>query len=630
MRPLLCCSLLAALVAGLTIALPYAVTIVPLPKIQQANLTSSEYDMIPVIAPAASGMLLRLLAGVITSPVGTLLARVLLNNNEIWRLRELSLQVPESVPHHPLPIHRVSLEVHQKHARLAKTKGGNAANANAANAARKKAGERPLRWSACQYHAAYVAGRTTPTAVAKAFLGALPRLEAAVGVIFTEVQRTAVLEQAAASGRRYASGRPLSVWDGVPVGVKEMIDVAGHVTGDGTYRGTAASPSRPRASMDDPMVGRMRQAGANIVGITTMTEWGVTPLGWSAHAQGPRNPHNHSHLSGGSSSGSAVAVALGLVPMAIGFDGGGSIRIPASLSGVYGLAATFTRIAFHKDAITSMTHAGPLAATLADTALAYGWLASAPPPPAHHTTTHAYGGEGPPPAHVHGWDSHESLEGVRVGIYRPWWDDSSAEVVTAADAALATLTSKGATLVPITIPNLRTLSLAHGIAISAEFSWAHDREMTNRWPIEPSTAIQLVLGRALTGVEVHAANRLRSWGIAHVGGLFKEQRLDAIITPTTSLTAPILPDDALPHGISDTALVVQLMKHIFLANLLGLPALSVPVGMGSASGLPIGVQLIGAWWEEATLLRIASALDADAAVPRPPISHLEALDAMLG
>ena len=72
------------------------------------------------------------------------------------------------------------------------------------------------------------------------------------------------------------------------------------------------------------------------------------------------------------------------------------------------------------------------------------------------------------------------------------------------------------------------------------------------------------------------------------------------------------------------------MKHIFLANLLGLPALSVPVGMGSASGLPIGVQLIGAWWEEATLLRIASALDADAAVPRPPISHLEALDAMLG
>lgn len=89
--------------------------------------------------------------------------------------------------------------------------------------------------------------------------------------------------------------------------------------------------------------------------------------------------------------------------------------------------------------------------------------------------------------------------------------------MAAADAALGRLVARGAVLVPITIPNLRALSLAHGLGIAAEFSWAHDREMTNGWPIEPSTAVQLMVGRAISGVEVLAAHRLRSWGMEYVG-----------------------------------------------------------------------------------------------------------------
>ena len=392
------------------------------------------------------------------------------------------------------------------------------------------------------------------------------------------------------------------------------------------------------------MVARMREAGAIIIGMTVMTEWGVTPLGWSVHAQGPTNPFNTNHLSGGSSSGSAVAVALGLVPMAIGFDGGGSIRIPAALSGVYGLAATYGRITFHTDPIASMIHAGPLAATLTDAALSYAWLASSSKSggAVTHTTSDGYGGDGPPPAHLDGWTPSErdeekgikarkdDLKGVRLGIFRDHFNDASKEVVDMADAAVEKLERRGATIVEIAIPNLHALQLSHGITISSEFSWAHDRETTNGWPIEPSTAIQLAIGRSLTAVEVHAANRLRSWGMEMINKLFESERLDAIVTPTVARTAPVLTSGMRASGASDTALVVELMKHIFLANLLGLPALSVPLGLGAETSLPIGLQLIGSWWEEGKLLRLAKALDADGSTPRPKLFHDDLDGLMVG
>jgi Asp-tRNA(Asn)/Glu-tRNA(Gln) amidotransferase A subunit family amidase len=385
------------------------------------------------------------------------------------------------------------------------------------------------------------------------------------------------------------------------------------------------------------MVARMRSAGAIIIGVTSMTEYGVTPLGWSAHAQGPRNPFRTGHFSGGSSSGSAVAVAVGLVPMAIGFDGGGSIRIPAALSGVVGLAATFGRIEYHAGAIVSMIKAGPLAATVADAALSYVWLAGGSDPLSgdatrlpSHTTSHGYGVDGPPQAHIHGWEQVSELSGMRIGLFPEWYDDAVPEVREQVHAAVHRLEALGVEVVQIRIPNMLALSLSHGITISSEFSWEHDRKFSDGWPLEPSTVIQLVLGRAISAVEVHAANRLRSWSMELIGGLFKEHRLDSIVTPTVGRTAPPLPPGAMSDGTSDTSVVVDLMKHIFLANLLGLPAISVPVGLGRETELPCAIQLIGEWWEEAKLLRLANALGADSeggALPRPPhfFSELDAL-----
>ncbi len=631
-----CWVAVAALAVALGAILPNVMTVIPLSAVSppSARLLDPTYDIEDVVAPAATGRTLQLLSLVISSPVlGPPIARLLLNQNGVHHIRELSQQVPPSVVHHPHPVVRLNADAHAEHARLAAASSDVLSAQRVGREARRARRADRAGWRLYDYRDAYLSGATTPSEVLHELIDvALPLAQNGFGAVFTEVHRDEVMEAARASSARWRAKAPLSIFDGVPVGIKEMIDVRGHLTGQGSWRGgrggerlpswrsgglrgggEAASlpdPAAPRdaAADDDPIVAKLRAAGAIIVGVTAMTEWGVTPLGWSAHAQGPRNPHNLSHYPGGSSSGSAVAVALGLVPVAVGFDGGGSIRIPAALSGVHGLAATFGRIDHRASPENSMIHAGPLAGSATDAALAYLLLASPQPGEA---AAPAYGGDGPPAAHLSGviGGGCAKLDGVRLGLFAPWADDASPEVASAFHSALARLSRSGAQVVPISIPNMRSLALSHGLAISAEFAWAVDRELTSGWPLEPSTAIQLVLGRAVTAAEVVAANRLRSWALEHVKSLFKEHRLDAIVTPTVSRTAPPMSAGAIADGESNTALVMALIKHIFLANLLGLPAVSAPIGLGASTRLPVGMQLIGEWWGEAKILRIACALD---------------------
>ncbi|KAF0701479.1 hypothetical protein As57867_008011, partial [Aphanomyces stellatus] len=181
-----------------------------------------------------------------------------------------------------------------------------------------------------------------------------------------------ILQEAHASTERYARGAPIGVLDGVPIAVKDELDVIGYATSAGTsffdeLNGIATADASP--------VARLRAEGAIIVGKTNMHEVGLGTFGINTHFGTPRNPYNDQHMTGGSSSGSAAAVAAGLVPLAIGCDGGGSIRIPAGLCGVVGLKATYMRIPFHFQAGPSMANVGPLAATVQDAALAYAIMA---------------------------------------------------------------------------------------------------------------------------------------------------------------------------------------------------------------------------------------------------------------
>jgi Asp-tRNA(Asn)/Glu-tRNA(Gln) amidotransferase A subunit family amidase len=189
--------------------------------------------------------------------------------------------------------------------------------------------------------------------------------------VFASVIDQDVLEQAYQSDKRHAIGRPLSVFDGVPVAFKDMISIDKHIMYNGKH------PKRGdwfTSSKDDIMVARFKNLGAIILGSTIMTEGGTSPLGYNSHFKGPFNPYALDRYSGGSSSGSAVAVACGLVPVAIGFDGGGSIRIPAAMSGVHGFAATFSRIPFDSAHESTMIKAGAFANSAHDVALAYAAL----------------------------------------------------------------------------------------------------------------------------------------------------------------------------------------------------------------------------------------------------------------
>ncbi|MEO7113737.1 MAG: amidase, partial [Polyangiaceae bacterium] len=163
-------------------------------------------------------------------------------------------------------------------------------------------------------------------------------------------------EEARASASRYKNKKPLGPLDGVPVVIKEETAVK-----DLPCRGGTSFFGDEPAERDATIVARLRAAGAIVIGISAMTEYGMSPLGQNAQRAMPKNPHNDSYVAGGSSTGSGVAVAVGLVPFAIGCDGGGSIRIPAAINGVFGIKPTWGRVSRTGDIFTgsSVAHLGP-------------------------------------------------------------------------------------------------------------------------------------------------------------------------------------------------------------------------------------------------------------------------------
>ncbi len=213
---------------------------------------------------------------------------------------------------------------------------------------------------------AYREGATTPREVMEKTLDCareLARQSPSMGPLL-DLATSDALEAAAEATARWKAGRPRGPLDGVPFAVKEQTAVRG------LPRRSGAPYSDASAQLDDATcVARLRALGAIPVGTTPMTEWGMTPLGCNAHRTMPRNPHSPDCVAGGSSTGSGVAVATGLVPFALGADGGGSIRIPAALNGVFGIKPTWGRVSRHGDTSTdSVSHVGPLASSTLDLA----------------------------------------------------------------------------------------------------------------------------------------------------------------------------------------------------------------------------------------------------------------------
>lgn len=414
-----------------------------------------------------------------------------------------------------------------------------------------------------------------------------PQVNAFVGVMAEEA-----LASAAAADRGLAAGerRPLL---GIPVSLKDLIDVAGWVTTAG-----ARDEGRPPATENAEVVRRLRAAGAVILGKTTLHELAFGATSENPHGGAVPNPVDRSRIAGGSSGGSAVAVAAGLSFASIGTDSGGSIRIPAALCGVAGHKPTFGLVSRRGVQPLSWTldHVGPLARTAADCATVLGVIASHDPADPNLVL---------PLRH----DRPIALpDGLRLGVVRepsPWLDP---DVRARVEEAVALLVALGGTPVDVELGQLGDGLACVAILLRVEAAAVH-RDRLARTPeqIGSDVRARLRAGQLLPATAYLNALRVRQQLIRELDALF--ETVDLLVLPTTPIVAPPIGatfDPVTPGGPNARTLLTSLTS---LFNATGLPALSVPCGP-APSGLPVGLQLVGRRDADALVLTVGAAFEA--------------------
>lgn len=551
-----------------------------------------DYNLQSLKLPRLTGRALTLFAAALDNPLARkLLLPSLLQQGGIVRLREIRFtEDPTVFPYAPAEVHaRAPMPAAQVDAALQS--------------------DRPTlpQSSALGYAAAYRKGDLTPVQAAEKILAAIEGDNAAPSPLhaFIYNDRADVLAQAQASTERIRAGQALSLLDGVPVAVKDEVDQAPYPS----HGGTTFLGSQP--AQDSTVVARLRAAGALLIGKANMPELGTDPCGFNARFGTVKNPYNPLYDSGGSSSGPAAAVAAGFCPLAIGCDGGGSIRIPAALCGILGIKSTFGRISsFGSIPICpSVDAVGPLGASVADLVLAYGLIAG--PDPRDPRSQFQ------PPVSLADWNNPD-LHGLIFGVYRPWFEHAAPEVVAACQALLEKLVQAGAQVREIILPDLDIMRIAHAVTILSEMvaNLADHRE--HRGKLSPSTRVTLGLAYGFSSTDYVQAQRVRTRAIAVFQQAF--QQVDAILTPATAITAPLIPPGVDGTGWSDLSVTTEKMRYAFPPNLTGHPALSFPAGYDS-QGLPIGMQAIGRYWEEHVLFRLAYAAEQVVQRQQPKIHY---------
>jgi Asp-tRNA(Asn)/Glu-tRNA(Gln) amidotransferase A subunit family amidase len=489
------------------------------------------------------------------------------------------------------------------------------------------------RPTSLDYHRAFLSRATTPTAVAEHLL-ALISSSSPASRYFSAVDRSSVLEAAAASTARYSSGKPLSALDGVPFAVKDAFVALPLLPRHGTalsvdeyYGGGGDEKDAEKQQQPDDdsyPVAALRSLGAVCVGLTVMQECGIYANGFSPLSfPTPGNPHDLVRLCGGSSTGAAAAVAAGLVPFAIGTDGGGSVRIPASLCGVFGLKPTQGRSPRGGSGYTSVTTPGPIAGSAEDLLLAFAATATADVPPALTLPRRLPG--------LLGNTNNKPLSGARIGLWREWFDDCSEPAVAAlCRAAVSSLLCKtlGATVLddPNTVasplsPTLEASRVAHAITISGE-TFAGERARLwdnpiNRRRLNRDTRAAFVLAQHRPAQDWLAAAKVRRAASKAWAKVFED--CDFVVTPAVADVAPKAPAEgsaAARAGWLNAPLTGRLVRFAFASNFVGFPAVTVPVGTVLLAGenetpLPVGLQLMAAPWSgDAALLSAAAAIEA--------------------
>lgn len=405
------------------------------------------------------------------------------------------------------------------------------------------------------------------------------------------------LDQALADGLHAG---PLA---GVPVSVKDLVHVAGMPTTGGSAVGGVAS-----APGDAAPVARLKAAGAIVVGKTTTPEYGHKPLTESPVFGRTLNPWNRRFSAGGSSGGAAAGLAARQVPLAVGTDGGGSIRIPASVCGVWGLKATLGRIAHvhAPDLFGNNSFIGPMARNVEDLELMYRIMAGGDPRDPWSRRS---------PLRAQADPARTLTVGCALRVGNPVVE---AAVGEAFESALAAVSAEGHAVRPVS-PDFVAYEPAFRTGLEAMLAGRFGAGLDeNRARHDPSFVVTVENGLRRTGVEVVAASVARTRLFREVEALFEQ--VDLLVTPTVA--AASLPADTDPHapvriaGESCGPIRAGWYPYTFPFNMTGHPALSMPCGW-TADGLPIGLQIVGRWDEEDRILAFARSLAERLAVPLP-------------
>lgn len=452
--------------------------------------------------------------------------------------------------------------------------------------------------NALAYTKAYEARETTPRDVVARAVSAIEELASRRPVMspmeFVDEERA--LRDAEAAAERFARGRPRGPLDGVIVPVKEEVDLDGR----GATLGMRRVPATD--ARDAKVVRALRDAGAIVLGHTMMTESGMSPIGVSVQRKLPRNAVDPRFAAGGSSTGSAVAVAVGLCPVALASDGGGSIRLPASFQGLFGIKPTFGRISRQGDGFGgTMAHLGPIGVTSYDLAV-FLEAASGEDPDDELTLGN--------PGFERGWlvaALGRGVRGLRIGVLEDEIAAADPAVARACRDAIRALEAEGAHLVPVKLEMARHAAAIGYLTIGLEAFTALLPDRMTRWN-ELGPDLQL-LCRVMSTFEADDyldAQRLRAGLRREVAARLRE--VDALALPTSMRGPPEVSDAEMADGMTDTAALQAVSRFVYLANLCGLPAGTAPVGLDSR-GMPIGLQIVTDAWDEATNLQVLAHLE---------------------
>lgn len=456
---------------------------------------------------------------------------------------------------------------------------------------------------------AYSSGQVSPVEVVRQMLRRIAALDPALNSYLT-VAADQALEQARQAESEIRAGRRKGPLHGVPYAAKDLLDTKGIRT---TVGSRILAGNVPEA--DAAVVEKLSAAGAILLGKTGMHEWAYGITSNNPHFGPVRNPWNPERIPGGSSGGSAAALAAGLCSFSLGSDTGGSIRIPAALCGIAGLKPTFGRVS-RRGAFPlghTLDTLGPFGLTVQDAALVYQAIAGQDG--ADATTVDRT-------VELPQFDAEPSLKGFAIGVPRAsYYECLDPAVDNAVQSALSVLTGLGAQLREIALPDIDLGNSLHRLILLAEASSVHHRRLEGRREeFGEDVCALLDQGRLVLASDYLNAQRQRTRFCREFARAL--ETVDALVTPAVPIpTARVGELEVEVNGRPENVRLAT-TRNVRALNLTGLPVLSVPCGFHS-DGLPIGVQIVGRAFDERRVLEIGHAYETVAGWHRriPPIAQ---------